>query len=614
MQMIHENFNAPSTESLDSIFNRLQKTVSQLANLGENISQEDLNMKFLRSLPFVWNTHVVVWRNKADLDTMSIDNLYNNFKIIKQEVKRTVTTSSSLGSQNMAFLLSSGSTNEVDNANIQVSTVSTPISVVSTHDNTANLSDAIVGNRFEVAVNFAEHENKNVLLENWECGSPRNQESRPRNQDSSRKTVKVEDTSSKAMVAIDRAGFDWSYMADDEAPTNMALMAFSDSETKVECFNCHKMRHFARESRSPRNQESRPRNQDSSRKTVKVEDTSSKAMVAIDRAGSQISDNSKTGLGFASYNDVAPPPIGLFAPPTIDLSNSGLEEFQYPEFKGYGPKDSKSVCVDTSNEIKKAPDDPIIEDWVSDSDEDESEVMILKSDNVQHKPEQANQPRKVSQNPKKNITNWNEMRTQKLGVRKQEINAVKSSACWVWIPKIKVQDHVSKNSGSYICKRFDYVDLEGRLKHMARNISYLTDFKEHDGGYVAEYIAAFQLLWTADLSKNNTLTGSVPDRVEFRDGGFQPERLTQLHIICLARIHISTTRAKEKQVKRVLDLEKIKTAQAKKITNLKKKVKKLERKRRFKTLGMNYYELAAKLKAEEQRRKPLTKAQKRNQI
>nr|GEY10136.1 ribonuclease H-like domain-containing protein [Tanacetum cinerariifolium] len=60
-----------------------------------------------------------------------------------------------------------------------------------------------------------------------ECKSPRNQESRPRNQDSSRKTVNVEDTSSKAMVLIDGAGFDWSYMADDEVPTNMALMAFS---------------------------------------------------------------------------------------------------------------------------------------------------------------------------------------------------------------------------------------------------------------------------------------------------------------------------------------------------------------------------------------------------
>nr|GEZ75255.1 retrovirus-related Pol polyprotein from transposon TNT 1-94 [Tanacetum cinerariifolium] len=70
-------------------------------------------------------------------------------------------------------------------------------------------------------------------------------------------------------------------------------------------------------------------------------------------------------------------------------------------------------------------------------------------------------------------------------VGKQGINVVKYSACCDWIPKIKVQDHASKNSGSYICKRFDYVDPEGRLKHMIGNISYLTDFKEYDRGYVA---------------------------------------------------------------------------------------------------------------------------------
>nr|GFB96595.1 hypothetical protein [Tanacetum cinerariifolium] len=72
----------------------------------------------------------------------------------------------------------------------------------------------------------------------------------------------------------------------------------------------------------------------------------------------------------------------LFAHPSINLSNSGLEEFQHPEFKGYGPKDSKSVCIGTSIVIKKALDALIIKDWVSDSDEDESKEMVLKSDNV----------------------------------------------------------------------------------------------------------------------------------------------------------------------------------------------------------------------------------------
>ncbi|GKA32239.1 hypothetical protein Tco_0718606 [Tanacetum coccineum] len=86
----YENFNATSSESLDSIFNRLQKLVSRLAILGVDTPPEDLNVKFLRSLPSEWDTHVVVWMNKPDFETMGLDDLYNNFKIVEQKVKRTV--------------------------------------------------------------------------------------------------------------------------------------------------------------------------------------------------------------------------------------------------------------------------------------------------------------------------------------------------------------------------------------------------------------------------------------------------------------------------------------------------------------------------------------------
>ncbi|GJT50200.1 ribonuclease H-like domain-containing protein [Tanacetum coccineum] len=129
--------------------------------------------------------------------------------------------------------------------------------------------------------------------------------------------------------------------------------------------------------------------------------------------GSQISNNNREGVG---YNAVLPPPTGLFAPPIINLFNSGLEEFQQPKFEGYRFKANKGVCEISSNEIKKTTDALIIEDWVSDCDEDDYEVMVLKSNNVQQKPKQANQPRKVSENPRNNRTNWNEIKTQKLGV------------------------------------------------------------------------------------------------------------------------------------------------------------------------------------------------------
>ncbi|GJS82169.1 hypothetical protein Tco_0748710 [Tanacetum coccineum] len=69
--------------------------------------------------------------NKPVLDTMSIDDLYNNFKIVKQEVKGTASSSSSSSSQNMAFVSSSSSTNEVNTA-YGVSTANTQVSPVST--------------------------------------------------------------------------------------------------------------------------------------------------------------------------------------------------------------------------------------------------------------------------------------------------------------------------------------------------------------------------------------------------------------------------------------------------------------------------------------------------
>ncbi|GJT34002.1 hypothetical protein Tco_0924421 [Tanacetum coccineum] len=119
----YENFNASSSESLDSIFNRLQKLVSRLAILVLSFSlPEDLNVKFLRSLPSEWDTHVVVWMNKPDFDTMGLDDLYNNFKIVEQKVKRS--TGAINDEKNLAFLTTSGasSINNINTVNPEVST------------------------------------------------------------------------------------------------------------------------------------------------------------------------------------------------------------------------------------------------------------------------------------------------------------------------------------------------------------------------------------------------------------------------------------------------------------------------------------------------------------
>ncbi|GJX61485.1 ribonuclease H-like domain-containing protein [Tanacetum coccineum] len=97
-------------------------------------------------------------------------------------------------------------------------------------------------------------------------------------------------------------------------------------------------------------------------------------------------------------------------------------------------------------------------------------------------------------------TNFNTASPKEIvnAIKGNNLNVVKASACWVWKPKHKVLYHVSKhNSASIIQKKFDYIDAQGRSKsdkrvidsgcsrHMTGNMFYLTDYEEINGGYVA---------------------------------------------------------------------------------------------------------------------------------
>ncbi|GJV13882.1 ribonuclease H-like domain-containing protein [Tanacetum coccineum] len=200
----YENFSAPSSETLDQTFDRLQKLVSQLEILGEKLSQEDVNQKLLRSLSPEWNTHAVVWRNKPELETMSMDDLYNNLKVYEPEVKGT--SSSNTSTQNMAFVSSnnSDSTNEAVNTTYEVFAVSTQ-DLQQLHPDDLEEMDL----RWQMAMltmrarRFLKNTGRKVTINGNET-----------------------------------IGFD---------------------KSKVECYNCHKRGHFARECKTLRNQENKNR-------------------------------------------------------------------------------------------------------------------------------------------------------------------------------------------------------------------------------------------------------------------------------------------------------------------------------------------------------------------
>nr|GEV18247.1 hypothetical protein [Tanacetum cinerariifolium] len=244
----YEKFIAPSSEMLDQTFDRLQKLVSQLEILDKKLSQKDVNLKLLRSLSPEWNTYAVVWRNKADLDTMSMDYLYNNLKVYEPEVKGMSSSSSSI--QNLAFVSSlnnnTRTTNEAVNTaqavNIANGVSPTRNQVNATYSiNIDNLSDAIICAFFASQPNtlvscdgldgydwsdqVKEGPNYALMASHLQImtqRAPRNQENK--NKKSSRRSVHVETSTFTALVSCDGLdGYDWSDQA-KEGP-NYALMA-----------------------------------------------------------------------------------------------------------------------------------------------------------------------------------------------------------------------------------------------------------------------------------------------------------------------------------------------------------------------------------------------------
>nr|GFA42737.1 hypothetical protein [Tanacetum cinerariifolium] len=110
----YENFVASTTEVIKQTYERLQKLISQLKMHGEVIPQEDINQKFLRSLSQEWTMHTIMWRNKLEIETLSLDDLFNNLKAYESEVKGK--SNSTTNSHNVAFLSSSSTNRAVNTA------------------------------------------------------------------------------------------------------------------------------------------------------------------------------------------------------------------------------------------------------------------------------------------------------------------------------------------------------------------------------------------------------------------------------------------------------------------------------------------------------------------
>nr|GEW21180.1 putative reverse transcriptase domain-containing protein [Tanacetum cinerariifolium] len=103
-------------EGLQKGYDRFKSLLSQLETHGAGVSTKDANQKFLRSLTSSWSQVSLITRTKPEVDTLSFDDLYNNLRVFKSDVKGSTASFSS--TQNVAFISSDGtnSTNEVSTA------------------------------------------------------------------------------------------------------------------------------------------------------------------------------------------------------------------------------------------------------------------------------------------------------------------------------------------------------------------------------------------------------------------------------------------------------------------------------------------------------------------
>ncbi|GKD66444.1 hypothetical protein Tco_1308552, partial [Tanacetum coccineum] len=393
----------------EAIKARFQKLISQLEIHGEVISQEDANLKLLRSLPSAWNNIALIIRNKSDLDTLSMDDLYNNLKVCESEIK--VQSSSSSNSQNVAFvsLENTSSTNEAVNTAHEVSTASSRGQASS-----STYADDVMFSFFANQSNSPQLDNEDLEqidnddLEEMDLKwAPRNQGNE--NGDAPRRNAPVDTSTTNALIFQDGIG---SSSSDYEVHTcskdclksyealqkqyDQQRVALNKSNLEIIGYEMGLESLEARIVVHEKNgalEEALKEKDDLKLKLEKFEESSNNLTKLIN---SQISAKDKVGLGYDSqinesevvhsmfnskesdlndspvndrfktgegFHTVPPPYTRNYMPSRLDLSFAGLDDFVY---KTKVSKTKTSISKTSRDIVEKPktvrPSAPIIED------------------------------------------------------------------------------------------------------------------------------------------------------------------------------------------------------------------------------------------------------------
>ncbi|GJT39145.1 hypothetical protein Tco_0939010, partial [Tanacetum coccineum] len=209
-------------------------------------------------------------------------------------------------------------------------------------------------------------------------------------------------------------------------------------------------------------------------------------------------DKCKTGLG---YNAAPPPYTGNFMPPKSNLVYPSLDDFvDMSESVSESVVKKPTVRINEPETTRKENGAPIIEDLVivvrlvnivqsrtTVNNAGPMKYVINNAYSTVRRPfNKINAANNSNFTKKVNIvkrTRVNTARPKAIinAVKGNKGNDVKASACWVWRPKNKILDHGNPQQD---LKNKGVIDI-GCSSHMTGNKSYLIDYEEIDGGFIA---------------------------------------------------------------------------------------------------------------------------------
>nr|GEY16187.1 ribonuclease H-like domain-containing protein [Tanacetum cinerariifolium] len=330
----YENFTGSSPKSLDQIHDMLQKLISQLEILGESLSQEDINM---------------------------------NLKIYDAEVKRSSTTSTT--TQNIAFV----SSQNTNNTNESVSTIASvfPASTkdhVSALPNVDTLSDAVIYSFFASQSNSPQLDNDDLKqidaddLEEmdlkWEMAML---------------TMREMDLKWQMAMLTIRARRFLQRIGRNLGANGTTSIGFDMS--KVECYNCHRRGHFARDVMVLKAMIGGLESVEARILVYQQNETVFEEDIQLLKLDFQLRDNALVELRKKFEKAEQERDENIYAP-KLDLvfHDAPIVNKNVPIAFNVKPSTTKPTQDFSQSHMPFA---PIIEDWVSDSEDDYEDIECI---------------------------------------------------------------------------------------------------------------------------------------------------------------------------------------------------------------------------------------------